>query len=111
MTFLIESTNLIPELPEFLRRSDLSKPNRSRRRNDRRVKLTNKRLPCENSPPKGKKFLGSERVTVMLKDEAPRIGSGYRSTWAKVGRKWVWLCDSLGNTAKLNVATYRRLKI
>jgi len=107
---LIESTNLLPELPDFLRRSDLAKPNRTRRQKPKRIKFIHKRLPCENKPPKGKKFLGAERIRVMLKDEAPRIGSGYRSTWAKVGRKWVWLCDSMGNTGKLDVATYRRVK-
>ena len=108
---LIESTNLMPELPDFLRRSDLAKPNRTRRQKPKRIKFIRNRLPRENKPPKGKKFLGAERVGVMLSDEAPRIGSGYRSAWAKVGRKWVWLCDSLGNTAKLDVATYERLKI
>ena len=74
---LIESTNLMPELPDFLRRSDLAKPNRTRRQKPKRIKFIRNRLPCENKPPKGKKFLGAERVGVMLSDEAPRIGSGY----------------------------------
>lgn len=103
---LIESTNLLPELPDFLRRSDLAKPNRTRRQKKVRMKVPH--LPYKNKPPKGRKFKDAYRTHVILEGQAPRIGSGYRNLWAKVGRKWVYLCDSMGQWDKVALADFKR---
>tara|TARA_R110002020_G_scaffold310700_1_gene526389 strand:+ start:175 stop:516 length:342 start_codon:yes stop_codon:yes gene_type:complete len=44
-----------------------------------------------------KQRLYGTRYDIMLKDEAPRIGSGFRSVYVKEGRKWAYMTSHLGN--------------
>lgn len=66
-------------------------------------------LPFAKRPPKS--FAGAERVWLSLGDEAPAIGSGRRHVWAKVGWKWVRLCDSMGHRAKVKREVFDKVLI
>ena len=54
-----------------------------------------RRKPALNLPirPPAKSWAKSTPHWVCLNDEAPRIGSGWRSVVAKVVRKWVYLAS------------------
>jgi len=58
-------------------------------------------------PPKALK--GATKLWLHLQDELPRIGSGHRIVWAKVSRKWTYVCDSMGNRAKLTTVRFNQL--
>ena len=47
--------------------------------------------PFSKKPPKALK--GATKLWLHLQDELPRIGSGHRIVWAKVSRKWTYVCD------------------
>ena len=49
-------------------------------------------------------------MTVHLQDELPRIGCGHRTVWAKVSRKWTYICDTMGNRAKLPTVRFNQIK-
>ena len=61
-------------------------------------------------PPKAKKWKDAERVNLILADQCPKIGSGNRYVWAKVGRKWVYLADDSGNRGRLSVKIFNLAK-
>ena len=63
------------------------------------MKFKMPKLPFEKKPPKNLK--DATFVAVYLQDELPRIGCGYRSIWAKSGRKWTHVCDIMGTRGKL----------
>jgi hypothetical protein len=65
-------------------------------------------MPFEKHPPKARRFRGATKVVVHLDDQAPNIGSGFRSVWAKRGRVWVHLADFAGNTGKIRVSEFER---
>ncbi len=44
-----------------------------------------------------KQKLYGTRYDIMLKDEAPRIGSGFRSVYVREGRKWAHMTSHLGD--------------
>jgi hypothetical protein len=66
------------------------------------------KLPFEKRPPRAKTFSGAQRVVVHLQDEATSVGSGRRNVWAKIGRKWVYICDGMGNRGRLTVSDFQR---
>tara|TARA_R100000808_G_C2154027_1_gene164736 strand:- start:5204 stop:5614 length:411 start_codon:yes stop_codon:yes gene_type:complete len=94
------------EIPAFLKRTGPAPKVRKQRRTRQRWNMP--KLPFATRPPKAKAWKGATRATVILGDECPRIGSGQRHVWAKRGRKWVLLCDSLGNRGKLRIADFDR---
>lgn len=63
-------------------------------------------LPYAKRPPKSAVFKDATRVGVMLGDECPKIGSGYRRVWAKRGRRWAHLVDASGNRGRLPVEVF-----
>jgi hypothetical protein len=63
--------------------------------------------PFSKKPPKALK--DAVKMTLQLQDEIPRVGSGYRTVWAKVSRKWTYVCDSMGNRAKLPTIRFNQL--
>ena len=63
--------------------------------------------PFSKKPPKTLK--DAVKMTLQLQDEIPRVGSGYRTVWAKVSRKWTYVCDSMGNRAKLPTIRFNQL--
>jgi hypothetical protein len=95
------------EIPDFLKRTDLT--TRSVRRPKRKYVMP--KLPFSRHPPKVKKFEGAKLVTLLLANQAPRIGSGYRGVWAKRGTNWAYLCDALGNRGKISAKEFDRLVV
>ena len=63
--------------------------------------------PFSKKPPKALK--GATKLWLHLQDELPRIGYGHRIVWAKVSRKWTYVCDSMGNRAKLPTVRFNQL--
>ena len=60
-------------------------------------------------PELAKALKDAVKMTLQLQDEIPRVGSGYRTVWAKVSRKWTYVCDSMGNRAKLPTIRFNQL--
>ena len=92
------------EIPSFLKREITS--GAARRKYKTRTKWQMPKLPFEKRPPKT--FSGAQRVFVHLQNEATSIGSGRRKVWAKTGRKWVYICDGMGNRGRLLLSDFQR---
>lgn len=97
---------MIDDIPDFLKRSGPAPKMQKQRRIKHRWSMP--KLPFATRPPKSAAWQGAIRVRVNLGDECPRIGCGTRYVWAKRGRKWAKLCDSLGNRGKLPVEVFDR---
>ena len=63
--------------------------------------------PFSKKPPKS--MTGATKITLRLQDEIPRVGSGYRTVWAKVSRKWTYVCDTMGNKGKILTVAFNQL--
>ncbi len=100
-----EMTDLL-EIPAFLKRETTT--GTARRKYKIRTKWKMSKLPFEKRPPRAKTFSGAQRVVVHLQDEATSVGSGRRNVWAKIGRKWVYICDGMGNRGRLTVSDFQR---
>lgn len=96
-----------PPIPEFLKREAPSSRRVSYREPKQRWVMP--KLPFAKRPPKS--FAGAESVWLSLGDEASAIGSGRRHVWAKVGWKWVRLCDSMGHRAKVKREVFDKVLI
>jgi hypothetical protein len=100
------------EIPPFLirnhKKSDVAKPVFA----DTQEELTpnKKYCPFKYEPPQTKRFKGAQKIELYFGDEAPAIGSGHITVWAKVGYKWVYLCDRRGKRATLRRSVYNTLK-
>lgn len=46
--------------------------------------------------PTGKRWVNADQMWVFLHDEAPQIGSGWRSIIYKEGRKWAYIASARG---------------
>ena len=104
------------EIPEFLKRTVLKTKESVEGLMSAHTTIVkwssdNKFSPYSKHPPKSARFNGAKRVKLNLADEAPSIGSGFRIVWAKVGKKWVYLCDNRGKRGRLRRDTYNRLKV
>lgn len=95
------------EIPSFLKREITS--GAARRKYKTRTKWQMPKLPFEKRPPRTKTFSGAQRVFVHLTNEANSIGSGRRKVWAKSGRKWVYLCDNMGNRGRLLLPDFHKV--
>jgi hypothetical protein len=62
-------------------------------------------------PPKAKKWKDAIRVRLVLADQAPSIGCGHRTVWAKVGRTWAHLADNYGGRAKISISNFNKFKM
>lgn len=54
-------------------------------------------------------MMQATRLRVCFNDEAPRIGSGWRIVFAKIGRTIVHLTDQHGNRAKFSKEQWKRI--
>jgi hypothetical protein len=50
-----------------------------------------------------------ECCSIYFEDECPRLGSGMRLVWPKVGWKWVRLTDALGRKARIKREVWDRM--
>jgi hypothetical protein len=96
------------DIPDFLKRTGPATKVKKQRLTKHRWVMP--KLPFAARPPKGAAWRGATRVRVNLGDECPRIGCGNRHVWAKRGRKWATLCDSLGNRGRLPVAVFDHIQ-
>ena len=96
------------DIPTFLLREAPPTPKRRRRIASKRRWIMPS-LPYEKLPPNSAEFKNATRVDVMLGDECPRVGSGYRRVWAKRARVWAYLCDASGNRATLPVEVFDKV--
>ena len=56
------------------------------------------------------KFKDADKVSLFFHDEAPQIGSGYRSVYVIVGRKWAFIhCPFTGATKKFIKSIYENI--
>jgi hypothetical protein len=95
-----------PEIPDFLRRES-ARPARRIASTKRKWKAP--KMPFAKAPPKSPKYNGATRVEIVLGDEVSAIGCGYRTVWAKRGRKWVYICDSSGRRGKLSRTAFDKV--
>ena len=95
------------EIPLNLKREPLSKKPRIIKT---RTKWTLPKAPFAKRPPKGKSWKDAELTNLHLTNECLRIGSGHRRVWARIGRKWVNLCDRRGNRGRVTIAVFERLR-
>jgi len=78
-------------IPDFLRRKP--KRGRPRKAQQKEVQQDNK----WNVWDKIKQERYGTRYDIMLGDEAPRIGSGFRTVYVKEGRKWAYMTCHAGD--------------
>ena len=99
----IDQMQKLPSLPDFLNRkinpvNVIELPRSAKRKK-------------KATPPKAKKWNNAVRVQLVLADQAPAIGSGYRTVWAKVGNVWAHLADDYGGRAKISISNFNKLKL
>ena len=62
--------------------------------------------------PKGKFWKGAKVIHLWLKDEIPKLGSGHRWSYCKLGRKWAYICDPvLFKRIKVRLKTIETRKV
>jgi hypothetical protein len=55
-------------------------------------------------------MMTEERYRVYLYDELPRIGCGWRTVTAIMGRKWVKVRDGVGNKGRIGKTMWQQIK-
>ena len=97
-------SNDLLEIPEFLRRT------RKRGRPRKIVSEVSKENNWEEWS-KEKQSLYGTRNDIVLQDEAPSIGSGYRVVYVKEGRKWAHITNHDGDPANKEYRIRRRITL
>ena len=101
-------------IPDFLKRSPsnrqvkLVKWSGKKTAADFPAGFRKKYFPYSKNPPKH--MAEARKVYLWLGNEAPRIGFGYMTIWARQKNKWTYLADRMGNRGKILTSIFEKKK-